>query len=139
MLNEKKIRKMTELARMEIREKNDAFKVGGYFKSDYIGLQLMKNLLVCTVSYALIIIILCFCHLDWLISSFDSINLVLLGSVLVIGYILFLAVFSVLTWIHATILFRKSKKKLDEFEAGLEALNEGYREQERHERRRERR
>lgn len=42
MLDEKRIRQMTKLAFSKKEEKN-ALRIGRYFRSDYIGKELLKN------------------------------------------------------------------------------------------------
>ena len=43
MLDEKRIRQMTKLAFFEKKEEKKALRIGRYFRSDYIGKELLKN------------------------------------------------------------------------------------------------
>ena len=43
MLDEKRIRQMTKLAFFEKKEEKNALRIGRYFRSDYIGKELLKN------------------------------------------------------------------------------------------------
>lgn len=140
MLDERRIRKMTELARIEKKDKGESFRIGSYFISDYIGTRLMKGFVSSTIIYCLLLVILAFCHLEWLLGSFASINFVLLGACLVIGYLLFLGVMLALTYIQAMLRYQKARKSMERYELILEQLQEDYRELEKREmRRRERR
>lgn len=43
MLDEKRIRQMTKLAFFEKKEEKNALRIGRYFRSDYIGKELLKK------------------------------------------------------------------------------------------------
>ena len=53
MLNEEKIKIMNKLAMYEQGEGKKYLQVSKYYRSDYIGLALIKNLFLVTIGYGL--------------------------------------------------------------------------------------
>ena len=53
MLDEKRIRQMTKLAFFEKKEEKNALRIGRYFRSDYIGKELLKNFFLASIGYIL--------------------------------------------------------------------------------------
>ena len=51
MLDEKRIRQMTKLAFFEKKEEKNALRIGRYFRSDYIGKELLKNFFLASIGY----------------------------------------------------------------------------------------
>lgn len=57
MLNKEKVRLMTKLARYEQKEEKRYLKISKYYRSDYIGIALLKNFFASTIAYILILIL----------------------------------------------------------------------------------
>ena len=55
MLDEKRIRQMTKLAFFEKKEEKNALRIGRYFRSDYIGKELLKNFFLASIGYILVL------------------------------------------------------------------------------------
>ena len=51
MLNKEKVRLMTKLARYEQKEEKRYLKISKYYRSDYIGIALLKNFFASTIAY----------------------------------------------------------------------------------------
>ena len=56
MLNEEKVRYMTELAIFEKKRGKEIFSINRYFKSDYVGIQMFRSFFGYTFSYLLILL-----------------------------------------------------------------------------------
>ena len=54
MINEDKVILMTKLAAYEQHEKKKNMAVGNYFRSDYMGLQMLKAVICGTIAYMLL-------------------------------------------------------------------------------------
>ena len=56
MVNEKKIRLMTQLSRYEENDGKEDLKIMKYYRSDYLGVALLKNFFLTTLGYGIILI-----------------------------------------------------------------------------------
>lgn len=126
MLNEKRIRQMTQLARYEIKEKKKSLAVGKYFRSDYIGISLLKNFFITTFGYFLILGVLAVYHMEWLMEEFDSINLVFLAGCLIGGYVVLLAFYSVVVYAVASAKYAAAKRSRKGYAEKLGELQKEY-------------
>ena len=57
MLNEEKIKKMRKLAAYESGAGKEDLSISNYYRSDYIGLALIKNFFFTTIAYGLLVLV----------------------------------------------------------------------------------
>ena len=115
MLNEEKIRQMTELALLKKRKGEQMFEIDNYFKEDYVGKQMLKSFFVYTFCFVLIIVLAVLYNLEDLVISVNTVGLY---SVLyIVIYILGLIAFEMIT-------YRFFSKKYDEVQRSLKMYND---------------
>lgn len=126
MLNEEKIKIMNRLAMYEQGEGKKYLPVSRYYRSDYIGLAMIRNFFVITIGYCLVLTGIAAYFGEYLIDNIHKMNLVSLGIEAVIGYVAVLVLFSVLTYIQYTVEYRKAKKSVKNYYEELTELNKIY-------------
>ena len=97
MLNEEKIKIMNKLAMYEQGEGKKYLPVSKYYRSDYIGLAMIKNFFLVTIGYCLVLAGIAAYFGEYLIDNIHKMNLVSLGVEAILGYVAVLVLFSVLT------------------------------------------
>ena len=105
MLNEEKIKVMNKLAMYEQSEGKKYLPVSRYYRSDYIGLAMIKNFFLITIGYVLVLAGIAAYFGEYLVDNIHKMNLVALGIEAVVGYIVVLVLFSVLTYIQYSVLY----------------------------------
>lgn len=126
MLNEEKIKIMNELAMYEQGEGKKYLPVSRYYRSDYIGLALIKNFFLVTIGYCLILAGIAAYFGEYLVDNIHKMDLVAVGRNAVIGYVVVLVVFSVATYIQYSVRYHKAKKSVKEYYQELTQLNKIY-------------
>ena len=126
MLKEEKIRLMTKLARYESGEGKEELRIARYYRSDYIGLALIKNFFLVTIGYGLILAVIAAYNLEYLLDNVHKMDLISLGIVVLAGYIGVLAVYSVLTYIQYTVKYHNAKKSVKQYYTQLTRLEKIY-------------
>lgn len=121
-MNEKRIRMMTKLADFEQRNREDLYRAGNYYRSDYIGIQLLKNLLRITLAYFIGAVLWACCHMDGLMKKLNTMDVRGTGMKLLIFYGVTAALFLLLTYLICTVRFYRSEKKLQIYRNMLEHL-----------------
>ena len=106
MLNEEKIKQMTELALLKKRKGEQMFEIDNYFKEDYVGKQMLKSFFVYTFCFLLIIVLAVLYNLEELMSGITTVG-----------------VFSVV-YIVELITYRFFSKKYDEAQRSLKVYND---------------
>ena len=71
--------------------------VSRYYRSDYIGLALIKNFFLVTIGYVLIVAAVAVYFGEYLLENIHKMNLVALGAYIIIGYLVVLIVDDVYT------------------------------------------
>ena len=93
MINEEKIKIMTKLAMYEQGKGKKYLPVSRYYRSDYIGLALIKNFFLVTIGYALIVAAVAVYFGEYLLENIHKMDLVTLGVYLIIGYVVVLVAY----------------------------------------------
>ena len=123
MLNEEKIKIMNKLAMYEQGEGKKYLPVSRYYRSDYIGLALIKNFFLVTIGYCLILAGIAAYFGEYLVDNIHKMDLVAVGRNAVIGYVVVLVVFSVATYIQYSVKYHKAKKSVKEYYQAVKRKN----------------
>ena len=116
MVNNEKIRLMTKLAVYErSAEGEEDMKVANYFKSDYLRHEIIKTILAVTFG-SVILVALIFCYqMDFLLDNALDLNYMLLGRLVLAGYLILIVVSVAVTWISCRIGYMRSHNRLNNY------------------------
>ena len=121
MINEEKVKIMTKLAMYEQGKGRKYLPVSKYYRSDYIGLALIKNFFLVTIGYCLSVAAVAVYFGEYLLENIHRMNLVTLGI-----YLIVLVAYSVLTYIQYSVQYYRAKKSVREYYSQLTELNKIY-------------
>lgn len=111
MVNEEKVKIMNRLAMYEHGEGRKYLPVSRYYRSDYIGLALIRNFFLVTIGYVLGLAGVAAYFSEYLMDNVNKINLVEVGIYIIVGYLIVLVVYSILTYIQYSVKYFRAKKK----------------------------
>lgn len=131
MLNNQKIKKMHKLALYESGEGKHHLTISNYYRSDYIGLALIKNFFLTTIAYGLLLLIYLGYRSEYLMENIHKMNMILMGIQLVGGYIVMVVVYSIITYIYCSVKYSKAQKGIQEYYKGLNQMKKLYDREER--------
>ena len=131
MTNEDKIRIMTRLSVYEKTEGRKYLPISKYYRSDYIGLALIRNFFLVTIGYFLILVACAVYFSEYLMDNINKMDLIQLGTDIVAAYVFVLAFFSVLTYLITAVRYHKAKKSVRTYYQELTKLEKLYVRQER--------
>ena len=129
MLNKERVRLMTKLARYEQREGKRYLKIGRFYRSDYIGIALLKNFFASTIAYVLILVLIYGYRMEAFLRNLNELNIQPMILEAVAGYLIMLAVFSGIAYIVASIRYAKAKKSVESYYGALGNLVKLYEEE----------
>lgn len=127
MVNEKKVRLMTQLALDEKRFYKDELDESGYFRSDYIGSNTLKVLLGYSISYLLIMGLVAMYYVDYLFTNvvqMDMQSMVWLAGCIYVGLLLIITLFCVLFYMTK---YTNNRKRLRKYMMEIDKLQKFYR------------
>ena len=126
MLNEEKIKLMTRMAAYEENEGKRSMQIGNYFRSDYIGLQVMKSVISATIAFAIVIAMYIFYDFESVIKEIYQVDLLATGKQILIAYVVFVGSYAVITYIIYAYRYTKAKKSLKKYYTHLTELSGFY-------------
>lgn len=123
MLNEEKIILMTKMASYEKNAGKKNIKIVNYFRSDYIGFQILKAIIAATISFFCCLAVYVFYQFEELMEEIYSIDLWDMGKRILIIYLSITAVYVAICYAVYTYRYSKAKKELKSFYANLRKLD----------------
>ena len=126
MVNEKKVRLMTQLALDEKRFYKDELDESGYFRSDYIRSNTLKVLLGYSISYLLIMGLVAMYYVDYLFTNvvqMDMQSMVWLAGCIYVGLLLIITLFCVLFYMTK---YTNNRKRLRKYMMDIDKLQKFY-------------
>lgn len=127
MVNEKKVRLMTQLALDEKRFYKDELDESGYFRFDYIRSNTLKVLLGYSISYLLIMGLVAMYYVDYLFTNvvqMDMQSMVWLAGCIYVGLLLIITLFCVLFYMTK---YTNNRKRLRKYMMEIDKLQKFYR------------
>lgn len=120
MVNEEKVLRMTKMASYEAKEGKKDRAVAGYFRSDYIGMQLLISFLVITVAFLAVLAAYLGLNFEEVMTSVYSIDLAASGKQILMIYLIVVIVYLGATYVVYRFRYIRARKHLNVF---LEYLN----------------
>ena len=126
MLNEERVILMTRMASYECGEGKKNVKIGNYFRSDYIAVQVLKSVVCATIAYAVVFALYIFYDFEVFMQDLYKIDLVAFAKNALIYYGITVVCYSVLTYVVSTYRHAKAKNNLKLYYHNLKKLNSLY-------------
>ncbi len=126
MLNQDRIKTMAELTRYETGPDSDYLKINHMYRSDYIGMALLKNFVCVTVGYAILLALGCIYHFEFLTAKWFTLDLMAVAMDLIKWYLILIVVYSVIVYLVSSYRYGKMKKYIRAYDAQLAHLEELY-------------
>ena len=127
MLNEEKVILMTKMAAFIDREgkKNDA--INSYFKSDYIGFNVLKSLISATIVFGVVVATYVLCNFETVLSNlYNTENLLAIGRRYLMYYLLLVGVYSLVSYVIYSYRYSKMRKSMKAYYGDLKKLARIY-------------
>ena len=120
MLNEQKIKRMRKLATYESGKGRKQLRISKYYRSDYIGLSLIKNFFLTTIAYGLLLLVY------YLMDNINQIDVVALGVKVILFYLVMIAGYSIITYVYCSVKYRQAQEGVEEYYQELSQLKKMY-------------
>ena len=131
MLNEERVILMTRMASYECGEGKKNVKIGNYFRSDYIAVQVLKSVVCATIAYAVVFALYIFYDFEIFMQDLYKIDLIAFAKNTLRYYAMTVGGYSILTYVVSTYRYVKAKNNLKLYYHNLKKLNSLYDQQHR--------
>lgn len=126
MLNNQKIKKMHKLAVYESGNGKKHLAISNYYRSDYIGMALIKNFFLTTIGYGLLLLVYAGYKSDYLMENIHKMNVALTVIAVIGGYVIMLVCYSILTYIYCSVRYHRAQKGIQGYYKALGQLKKVY-------------
>lgn len=122
MLSQERIKLMTKMAAYEENEGKKYMSIGSYFRSDYMGMQVIRSVICGTLSFFLLAGLYVYYHFETMMQDIYKMDLLLLGRRVLFYYIVFIAAYSVITYVIYSFRYSRAKRSLKHYYYHLKQL-----------------
>ncbi len=126
MVNESKVKMMTKMAVYEKREGKEDIAVCRFFKSDYVGLGIIKTAVAVTVSSLLIGFIYVICNIDSYLKNVANLNYKELVWSFGGYYLAALIVFAIISFFFYSYRYDEAARNIKAYTKRLKILDKYY-------------
>ncbi len=122
MLSEERIKLMTRMAAYEENEGKQYMAIGSYFRSDYMGKQVIHSVISATVAFLIVFGLYVYYHFDILMQDIYKLDLLGMGKKVLYYYAIFVAGYAILTYIVYSVRYNRARKSLRKYYSHLKQL-----------------
>ena len=126
MLNEKRIILMTKMASYEVNEGKKNVAIGSYFRSDYIGWQVLKSIISSTIAFIVVFGMYIFYDFELFMIDIYKMDLLEFAKRVFTLYLWTIGVYAVVSYVVYTIRYTKAIKSLKVYYINLRKLSDMY-------------
>lgn len=128
MLNEERVILMTRMASYEKGEGRKNVKIGNYFRSDYIAVQVLKSVICSTIAFLVVFALYILYNIETLMQELYTMDLFAFARDVVTKYGMVVVGYGVLTYIVCSWRHAMAKKSLKNYYHNLKKLSSLYNE-----------
>ena len=133
MINQDRLRLMTKMAAYEAGEGQKNMAIASYFRSDYMGLQIIKSVICATIAYVILFGLFIYYDLENFMQDIYKMDLMSFGRSVLLYYVIFVTGYSIICYIVYTLQSRtysiryyKAKTSLKKYYNRLKQLSAMY-------------
>lgn len=129
MLNAERVILMTQMASYEENEGKKNVNIGNYFRSDYIGIQVLKSVFSATIAFVIVFALFIFYDFEMFMQDIYKMDLIMFAKNVLIYYAVTVVSYGVISYAVYSYRYTKAKKSLKRYRSNLKKLNDSYRQQ----------
>lgn len=122
MINEERVILMTKLASYEANEGKKNVAIGSYFRSDYIGWQVLKSIISATIAFAVVFAVYIFYDFELFMTDIYKMDLLEFATTILTYYLVAVGVYAIISYIVYAYRYSRAQKSLRLFQQNLKKL-----------------
>ena len=126
MLNEKRIILMTKMASYEANEGRKNVAIGSYFRSDYIGWQVLKSIISASIAFVVVFGMYIFYNFEAFMTDIYKMDLLEFARQILTLYLWVIGVYAVVSYAVYAIRYSRATKSLKVYYMNLRRLADMY-------------
>lgn len=131
MISKERVTELTHMAIYDQHEEKPAHQSGQYYCRDYVGKEVLKSIFSGTIAFAVLFGLVFLYNMDVFFGRLTSSDWTLLVVELVLIYVLFMALYLLITVAVYYFRFKKGRNQLRDYYRRLKKINKMYEREER--------
>ena len=127
MLNEERVVLMTKMASYETHEGKKCLAIGSYFRSDYIGLQVLKSIISATIAFVVVFAMYIFYDFEVFMTDIYKMDLLEFAKNVLFYYLGTVGAYALVSYVVYTVRYSRARKSLRAYHMNLHRLSNMYR------------
>lgn len=127
MLNEKRIILMTKMASYEANEGKKNVAIGSFFRSDYIGWQVLKSIISASIAFVVVFGMYIFYDFEMFMTDIYKMDLLEFAKRILRLYLQTIGAYAVISYVVYSVRYNRAIKSLRVYQMNLRRLAEMYR------------
>ncbi len=128
MLNEERVILMTRMAAYEKGENKENVKVGSYFRSDYLSVQLLKSVVCSSIVFLIVLGLYVLYDFEVFMQDLYKLDLLAMGMDVLKYYLITVVGYGLIVYLACSVRYAKARKSLKSYYQNLKKLNALYHE-----------
>ena len=126
MVNEDRVKKLYKVAVYEQNEEKEHRQAGLYYRSDYIGKEVVKSFFTGTFAFAGLVVLWMAINAEDLINRINDLDFKSIGITIGVLYVAFLAVYIFVTIVVYASRYKAGRKEVHEYMSHLKEVGRIY-------------
>ena len=123
MVNEDRVKRLYKLAIYEQNEEKEHRQVGQYYRSDYIGKEVVKSFFTGSFAYLIMIVLWVMSNWSYVLYLINTLEIVNTVIVMLVIYVLFMMLYIFSTALVYYFRYKHSEKRLNAYMEDLKAAH----------------
>ena len=123
MVNEEHVKQLYKIAIYEQNEEKEHRQAGQFYRSDYIGKEVVKSFFTGSIAYMIMVALWAISNWNLFMHQINTLEIVDTFVVVVILYVLFLAAYIFVTALVYYYRYKESKKHLEAYIKNLKSVH----------------
>lgn len=126
MINEERVKELYEISLYDSKKAKKYSQTGRYYRSDYIGREMIKSIFTGSIAYMLCALLWIFYDLPHILESINSLDVIQTAVDFTIYYVIFLTIYELITYVIYAYRYKKGRQELKKYCGHLKKLNKLY-------------
>ena len=126
MLNEERIILMTQMASYEANDGKKNVAIGSYFRSDYIGWQVLKSIISATIAFVVVFAMYIFYDFEVFMTEIYKMDLLEFAKSVLFYYLGTVGAYALISYVVYTVRYRRASRSLRAYYMNLHKLSAMY-------------
>ena len=126
MVNVDRVKHQSQIAFYEQTKEKRNRAIGQYYRSDFIGKEVIKSIFTGTIAYGVLAALWVMANMDAVLQSVNDLTIIHTVFVMILVYIGFIIIYLFVTYLVYALRYVRGKKELEGYKEHLKALNQMY-------------